>query len=108
MFGKKEQETDLCMFDKKPCVKERCKGWVHIRGQDPQSKAELDYFDCTMRWLPVLLMENSKETRQAAAAAESARNEARKDTVALVSSLLRRPLALGEVEVIPVLEKNNG
>lgn len=31
--------------------------------------------DCSIKWLPVLLIESSKETRQAAAAVESLRNE---------------------------------
>lgn len=49
--------------------------WTHIRGKHPQSEADVDMHDCSIRWLPVLLIENAKETRQGAAAVETLRNE---------------------------------
>lgn len=64
-----------CGFDKKKCIEDDCMFWVHIRGKHPQSHADLDMYDCTMKWLPVLLIENSQQTRQTAAATESFRNE---------------------------------
>lgn len=44
-------------------------------GKHPQSGADMDMHDCSIKWLPVLLLENAKETRQAAGAVESLRNE---------------------------------
>ena len=49
--------------------------WTHVRGTHPQTGQELDEYDCAIRWLPVLLIENAKETRQGAAAVESFRNQ---------------------------------
>lgn len=49
--------------------------WTNIQGQHPQTGAQMDMPDCAIKWLPVLLIENSKETRQAAAAVETLRNE---------------------------------
>ena len=85
---KKEKKSeaaggDFCPLIKAACMKDACKFWTHIRGQDPQSKAELDFPDCAVSWLPTLLLENSKETRQGAAAIESFRNESVKGNEAL-------------------------
>lgn len=57
--------------------------WVHIRGKNPQTGAEIDMPDCALKWLPVLLIENAQEVRQAAAAVESSRNA----TITLVEGL---------------------
>ncbi|MCK9420200.1 MAG: hypothetical protein M0R70_12560 [Nitrospirae bacterium] len=65
-----------CPKIKAACWGEECEWFIHVRGKDPQSGADLDLKDCAMKWLPTLLIENSKETRQAAAAIESMRNEA--------------------------------
>ena len=56
------------------CKQFECLFWVQLRGTHPQTGQELDEFDCSIRWLPVLLIEGAKETRQAAAAIESLRN----------------------------------
>ncbi len=49
--------------------------WVHMLGTHPQTGHAVDQFDCSMRWLPVLLIEGSQQTRQTGAAIESFRNE---------------------------------
>jgi hypothetical protein len=46
-----------------------------VRGQHPQTGQEVDEWNCAMTWLPVLLIENSKQQRQTGAAVESFRNE---------------------------------
>lgn len=68
-------EKDLCPLLKSECLGASCKWWTHIRGQHPQTGADIDMPDCAVKWLPTLLIEASKETRQAAAATESLRNE---------------------------------
>ena len=49
--------------------------WMQLRGIHPQTGQEVDEYDCSIKWMPLLLIEGSKETRQAAAAIESFRNE---------------------------------
>lgn len=66
---------ELCPFLKKECVGHQCKMFVHLTGTNPQTGQPVDEFDCSLAWLPVLLIEGAKETRQAAAAIESFRNE---------------------------------
>lgn len=53
----------------------RCPLWIHVRGKHPQSEAEVDYWDCSLAWTPMLLIENSQMQKQTAAAVESFRNE---------------------------------
>lgn len=74
MFAKKPT-SPICPLIKGECLKEGCQFWTHIMGQHPQTQSEVDMHDCAVRWLPVLMIETSKETRQAAAAVESLRNE---------------------------------
>ncbi|MDO8706435.1 MAG: hypothetical protein Q7J84_15960 [Sulfuricaulis sp.] len=52
-----------------------CPWYTLLRGKNPQSGAEVDDWGCAISWLPVLLIETSKEVRQGAAATESFRNE---------------------------------
>ncbi len=74
MFSKKTDKP-LCPLLNKPCIGKDCQWFTHIMGKHPQSGADMDMEDCAVKWLPVLLIETSKETRQLAAATESARNE---------------------------------
>lgn len=78
MFSKmftQPADGDGCPFLRGACWKRKCRMWTHVRGKDPQSGAALDLEDCSLKWLPVLMIENAQEVRQTAAAVESARNE---------------------------------
>lgn len=59
----------------KACVKHDCAWYMQVRGTDPNSGKEVDHFGCAMAWVPTLLIENSQQQRQTAAAVESFRNE---------------------------------
>lgn len=52
-----------------------CNRWMHIIGMDPNTGTNIDMYDCMDNWLPKLLIENSQQQRQTAAAVESFRNE---------------------------------
>ena len=77
----------FCPLLKKACIESRCKWWVHIRGKHPQKEGEMDFPDCAIKWLPVLLIENAQMERQTGAAVESFRNESVKASRALVGGL---------------------
>lgn len=64
----------FCPLVQGPCKQFDCLWWVQLRGTHPQTGESIDEFDCSMRWLPILLIENAKEVRQGAAATESFRN----------------------------------
>lgn len=74
MFSKKDTGP-ICPLLKSECIAAKCMWWTHIQGKHPQNGSDLNMHDCSIKWLPVLLIENSKETRQAAAAVETMRNE---------------------------------
>jgi hypothetical protein len=92
----------VCPLLKKPCIEHGCKFWVHITGMHPQSGAKVDHFDCSMAWLPVLLVEATRTTSGVQAAVESLRNEVvqRQDTLNNAVALSQRQTAkqIGEQE----------
>lgn len=51
-----------------------CKWYIHVRGKDPQSEQEIDWFDCAHAWGPTLMLEQAQQQRQTGAAVESFRN----------------------------------
>lgn len=88
MFGKK---TDpLCGFTHKPCLRDGCMQWIHLRGTHPQTGMEVDTPGCAMALLPVLLLENAKEVRQAAGAIESQRNAVAGMAVSAAAEVIER------------------
>jgi hypothetical protein len=66
-----------CPFWRKAMSKvcHTCPQWVQLRGTNPQTGKEVDSWQCAAASLPMLLLENAKQTRQGAAATESFRNE---------------------------------
>lgn len=69
------QHGTYCPLIKKDCKRLECSWFIHIRGTNPNTGEPVDEYDCAVKWLPVLLIENSQQTRQAGAAIESFRNE---------------------------------
>jgi hypothetical protein len=67
----------VCPLHKKPMetVCHKCPLWTHVRGANPNTGEEVDRWDCSLAWLPMLLIENAQQMRQAGAATESFRNE---------------------------------
>lgn len=52
-----------------------CKFWMQVLGNNPQTGEAINTGDCTINWIPILLIENSKVNRETGAAVESFRNE---------------------------------
>jgi len=94
-----------CPLDKfKPCRKFDCGWFIQIRGLHPQTGEEEDVWSCAMSLLPILLIENAKETRQGAAATESFRNEMVKDNIE-VKEMMKMDLNM-KINHQKQLEKN--
>jgi len=81
----------ICPLVKKPCLENGCTFWTHVSGTHPQTGARLDQFDCSIKWLPALLIENARSTRGAQAAVEDMRNE-----VVKRQDALNNAVALGQ------------
>ena len=56
-------------------VIQKCMWHVKIVGKDPQTGEAEDKWSCAMAWLPVLMIENSRQQLSTATAVESFRNE---------------------------------
>lgn len=73
MMGKSKEP--LCPLLKKPCLQHGCAWYGHFTGNDPQSGATLDLWDCSIKWIPVLITEQARQTKGVQASVESMRNE---------------------------------
>lgn len=52
----------------------KCPWWTRVIGKNPQSEEMIDDWRCAVALLPMLLIENAQQTRQAGAAIEKIRN----------------------------------
>jgi hypothetical protein len=70
-------EGKICPLHKKDMseVCHKCPWWSQLRGKNPNTGQPIDEWACSISFLPILLCENSQESRQTAAAVESFRNE---------------------------------
>lgn len=64
-----------CPIMKGKCIKYDCHWFIQLQGANPNTGQPVDEWGCAVAWLPILLIEGAKETRQGAAAIESFRNE---------------------------------
>tara|TARA_B100000427_G_scaffold247163_1_gene210229 strand:+ start:795 stop:1130 length:336 start_codon:yes stop_codon:yes gene_type:complete len=77
----KLEQGKFCPLIGKDCIQMQCSWFTQVRGQNPQTGEPVDEWGCAVTWLPLLLIENSNQTRQAGAAIESFRNETVKSTM---------------------------
>ena len=66
---------NYCPLLQKECIGLQCAWITQVRGTDPNTGNEVDHWDCAVKWIPMLLIENSQQQRQTGAAIESLRNE---------------------------------
>lgn len=78
-MAKKPQSESryLCPLFKKAQeeVCHTCGFYTYVRGTNPNDGKEIDHWACAIEFLPVLLIENSQQSRQTGAAVETFRNE---------------------------------
>jgi hypothetical protein len=53
----------------------KCPWWTRVVGKNPQTEEMIDDWRCAIALLPMLLIDNTQQTRQMGAATESMRNE---------------------------------
>ena len=54
---------DNCPLDNfNPCRKFECGWFIQIRGKHPQTGEEVDEYGCAMALMPMLMIENSRQT----------------------------------------------
>ena len=67
------------------CLKHECAKYVNVVGVNPQTGQEVNDWNCSDAWTPILLVENSQAQRQTGAAVESFRNEMTSDNRKVLS-----------------------
>jgi hypothetical protein len=72
----------------KKCKKFNCAWFIQIKGKHPQTGEEVDEYGCAMAMMPLLMIENSRQTNQAGAAIESFRNEMVKANMVTLTTLM--------------------
>ncbi len=70
-----KEKLPLCPLLKKPCVQHECAWFCHVTGQNPQTGAQIDMWDCAIKWTPVVMMDAAKNTKGVQAAVETMRND---------------------------------
>jgi hypothetical protein len=71
----KLEHGTFCPLIKDKCKQLDCAFFLQVRGSHPQTGAPVDEWDCAIKWLPVLMIENTNTARGTQAATESMRNE---------------------------------
>ena len=86
-------EGSICPLHKKDMstVCHKCPLWVQISGKHPQSEKIIDHWNCSLAWLPMLLIENSQKQSHTGAAVESFRNEMMKANQNTLAALTAPP-----------------
>jgi hypothetical protein len=86
----KLEVKDNCPINNfEPCKKFDCAWFIEVRGTNPQTGEEITDWSCSIAMLPMLLIENAKQSSQTGAAVENFRNvmvEQQKDLLGLAQS----------------------
>jgi hypothetical protein len=91
---------EFCPLIKKDCVQLQCKWFIQVRGVNSNTGKEVDEWNCSIAFLPMLQIEVAKEARQGAAATESFRNE-------VVRAQNLRPASAINTDLPPMLLSSN-
>ena len=69
-------EGRICPLHKQDMSKvcHTCPWWTRLQGRHPNTGDPVDEWGCAVSWMPMLLCENSQQSRQTGAAVESFRN----------------------------------
>lgn len=51
-----------------------CNKWIQVQGMNPNTGESVNEWKCSDAWIPFLMIENSQQQRQTAAAVEKLRN----------------------------------
>ena len=94
---------NYCPLLQKECIGLQCAWITQVRGTNPQTGNEVDEWDCSIKWLPMLLIENSQQQRQTGAAVESFRNETVKKLVEPMMQPVTDPFKIDGIDMPKLL-----
>ena len=73
MFGSDEKAD--CPLWRAKCKEHKCRWYLQIMGVNPNDGQPVNKFGCAIEFLPMLLIENSQQTRQAGASIDRFNND---------------------------------
>lgn len=65
----------------------RCRWFVKLVGNDPQTGNPIDEYRCSQEWQVIMNVENTQQVKQTGASIDSFRNEMKKDNIAMLNNV---------------------
>lgn len=72
---KLESKSNCPLNSFEPCKLWDCSWFIEVKGKHPQTGTDMNEWGCAMAWMPVMMIENSRQQHSTASAVESFRNE---------------------------------
>jgi hypothetical protein len=72
---KMEVKSNCPLNNFEPCKQLECAWFIKVNGLNPNTGEEVEEWGCAQSWMPILMIEQSRQQRQTGAAIESFRNE---------------------------------
>jgi hypothetical protein len=72
---KLESKSNCPLNNFEPCKLWDCSWFIEVKGNHPQTGTDMNEWGCAMAWMPVMMIENSRQQHSTASAVESFRNE---------------------------------
>lgn len=93
-------KAPFCPLTKKACAEHECAWYAHMEGINPQTGKPMDHWDCAVKWLPILITEQARQTRGVQASVESFRNEATKQQAELNEKMAGAANFMGMIDAV--------
>ena len=72
---KLESKSNCPLNGFEPCKLWDCSWFIEVKGKHPQTGTDMNEWGCAMAWMPVMMIENTRQQHSTASAVESFRNE---------------------------------
>ena len=92
----------FCPLIGKDCIQLQCSWFTQVRGTHPQTGEQVDEWGCAVTWLPLLLMENTKEQMSTTDTLASFRDETIKENRTMFTNVIENVMKM------PILPVNVG
>ena len=103
----KLESKSNCPLNKfEPCKLWDCSWFIEVKGKHPQTGTDMNEWGCAVAWLPVMMIDNSRQQHSTASAVESFRNEMVKANEASRHILLETAKAAHIIDEPKYIESN--
>lgn len=98
----KIEQGKFCPLIGKDCIGLQCSWFTQVRGTHPQTGEQVDEWGCAVTWLPLLLMENTKEQISTTDTLADFRDETIKENRTMFTNVIENVMKM------PILPVNVG